>query len=78
MVNNQYLEKQQEICKKYSQDFFATSEELRIGISDNVKSGIMPINGLRHPRTRTLNGWYIWSGEDFNPEEFVFFLNHLM
>lgn len=22
-----------------------------------------PINGLRHPKHGTMNGWYIWSGE---------------
>jgi len=62
-MDNKYIEEQKNICEKYSLDFFATNEELRIGISDNIKSGIMPINGLRHFPEGNTTGWYIWAGE---------------
>ncbi|WP_455550097.1 hypothetical protein [Chryseobacterium rhizosphaerae] len=31
------------------------------------------MNVLRHPCAEALCGWYTWSREDFNPEEFDFF-----
>lgn len=72
MDNKQYLEKQQEICKKYTQISDLVELDSLIALGKNFNPNVQ-INGLRHPRTKTLNGWYIWSGEDFNPEEFDFF-----
>lgn len=69
-MDNKYIEEQKEICKKYSQDFFAAAEELRIGISDNIKSGMMPINGLRHFPEANTTGWYIWAGEFSDAPDF--------
>lgn len=81
MDNNQYLEKQQEICKKYSQVSDLVELDTLIALGKDFNPNIQ-INGLRHPRTKTLNGWYIWSGDDFNPDEFDFFqpshVNHLL
>jgi len=48
---------QLEICKKYSVSFFASPEELVVGVSLNVKSGLFPINGLRHPPEGNSTGW---------------------
>jgi hypothetical protein len=44
-----------------------------VGISLNVKNGLQPINGLRHPPEGDTTGWYIWAGEDFSddPDFFV-------
>jgi len=36
---------------------------LKVGIARNVTSGLMPINGLRHPPEGDTTGWYIWAGE---------------
>ncbi|PWN64101.1 immunity protein Imm33 domain-containing protein [Chryseobacterium viscerum] len=71
-MNNIYIEKQEKICRKYSQiaDFVELDSLIALGKNFNPS---LQINGLRHPRTETLNGWYIWSGEDFNPEDFDFF-----
>ncbi|MBP1859689.1 hypothetical protein J2Z75_003206 [Rhizobium herbae] len=40
-----------------------------LGISLNVKSSIIPINGLRHPPALQTNGWYIWGGEIFPDDD---------
>lgn len=37
----------------------------KIGISINVRDGLVPINGLRHRPELDTCGWYIWAGEDF-------------
>lgn len=72
MDNSDYLEKQLKICMKHSQISDLVELDSLIALGKNFNPNIQ-INGLRHPRTETLNGWYIWSGEDFNTDEFDFF-----
>ncbi len=64
---------QKNICKKYNTDFEASPSNFKIGVSLNVKNGIRPINGLRHPKQGDTTGWYIWAGEEYNtnPDFFV-------
>jgi hypothetical protein len=40
----------------------------KLGIALNVRDGVLPINGLRHPQNADTNGWYIWAGETFSTE----------
>lgn len=70
MSDREYIEahkkiiaSQKEICKKYGVEWFPSLQDLKIGISKNVNSGEMPINGLRHPEEKGTAGWYIWAGE---------------
>lgn len=62
------INEQKIICKKYSVDCLETPINLKVGISLNVKDGIMPINGLRHPPEGNTTGWYIWAGEEFSSD----------
>jgi hypothetical protein len=43
---------------------------LKVGISQNVKGNMWPVNGLRHPIEGDTTGWYIWCGEYSNDPEF--------
>lgn len=45
----------------------------KVGIAKNVRDGIWPMNGLRHPVAGDTSGWYIWAGEELSddPEFFV-------
>lgn len=54
---------QKNICKKYETYFLGSPLNFKIGISLNVKEGLRPINGLRHPPQGDTTGWYIWAGE---------------
>ena len=45
---------------------------MKVGISLNVRNGIMPINGLRHPPEGDTTGWYIWAGEEFSEDSEFF------
>ena len=58
-VMEKCIKEQKDICEKYSQDLFATSEELKVGIYDNIKSGVMPLHGLRYFPEGDTSGWYI-------------------
>ncbi|WP_434041452.1 MULTISPECIES: immunity protein Imm33 domain-containing protein [Sorangium] len=64
---------QQELCKRHGADFVAAPPQLKIGIARNVREGLLPINGLRHPPIGDTTGWYIWAGEALSddPEFFL-------
>jgi hypothetical protein len=68
-----YSKERKLICEKYGSLFIDSPESLKIGISKNVKDGIWPINGMRHPLEGDTTGWYIWAGEEFStdPDFFV-------
>jgi hypothetical protein len=60
------IEEPQDLCKKYNAPWVASPEHLKVGIALNVRSGLQPLNGLRHPAEGDTTGWYIWAGEEFS------------
>ncbi len=67
------IDQQRNICRKYDAQWFESPDDLKVGIATNVKSGLQPINGLRHPPQADTTGWYIWAGEELSndPNFFV-------
>jgi len=65
------IAEQKKICLKYKVDFFESSEEMKLGVALNIKSGFLPIHGLRHPPQNGTTGWYLWAG-DFSEESDFF------
>lgn len=63
---------QQSICNKYGADFLSAHDDLKVGISLNVRSGTLPINGLRHLPVGDTSGWYIWAGEELSDADNFF------
>lgn len=57
---------QKEVCRKFSAEYLPSPNSLKLGISLNIKEGIEPINGLRHPPEGDTTGWYIWAGEELS------------
>lgn len=57
---------QTNLCKKYNLPHVPSLMDHKVGISLNVKDGITPINGLRHPPEGDTTGWYIWAGEELD------------
>jgi len=72
-----YVKDQLFICKKSKVEFIPPNNFTKIGIALNVKDGIAPLNGLRHPIEGDTNGWYIWAGEDFSYSEDFFVPLHV-
>lgn len=56
-------EHQRDVCRRYGVAPFPATAGLKVGISANVRTGIQPINGLRHRAEGDTTGWYIWAGE---------------
>src|SRR5665647_2697531 len=48
-----------------------------IGVARDVGTGVLPINGLRHPPAGRSCGWYIWAGEELSSADDFFEPRHL-
>lgn len=57
---------QKEVCEKYGAVYCSAPSGMKVGIALNVREGLIPINGLRHPAEGDTTGWYIWAGEDLS------------
>jgi len=66
------IKEQKLICERFGAEFHSAPNYLKVGISSNVKDGMYPINGLRHPIQGDTTGWYIWAGDySSDPNFFV-------
>ncbi|MDB5705852.1 MAG: hypothetical protein JWN66_2968 [Sphingomonas bacterium] len=65
MENEIFLE-QKKICDKYGVPMEMPDPDSIVGVAENVKFNIFPINGLRHPSVDNTNGWYLWAGGDIS------------
>ncbi len=65
--------RQREVCDRYGSVFVASDAHLKIGMAENAKQSLMPLNGLRHQPEHGTTGWYIWRGEELSqsPDFFV-------
>lgn len=65
---NFHIDAQKKMCSKYQSDWNPINKKFKIGVSDNLNQD--PINGFRHPQENGTTGWYIWTGEYSESEEF--------
>lgn len=65
---NVHIEPQKKICEKYNSLWKPINNKFKIGISDNWNEN--PINGLRHSQQKGTTGWFIWSGEYSENDDF--------
>ena len=63
MNSKELINLQHNICHKYGAQFIEAPDSLKVGVSRNLQSGLIPIHGLRHPPEGDTTGWYIWVGE---------------
>ncbi len=64
---------QQSLCGRYRAEYSPVTNDMKVGIARNVKDGVFPIHGLRHPPAGDTTGWYIWAGGEpsEDPDFFV-------
>lgn len=67
---------QQDICKKYGSEFFPVSDYEKVGISENVKHGARPLNGVRIVLEDGSSRWFIWGGEEMSKDKDFFLPLH--
>jgi len=58
---NVHISSQKSLCEKYNSDWSPANKKWKIGV--NLSNHNNPINGLRHPKSKGHEGWYIWSGD---------------
>lgn len=54
------------MCERFGVEPYDAPADLRVGVARNVKDGVWPLNGLRHPPEGDTTGWYIWAGEELS------------
>lgn len=67
---NQALDRQKEICRKYDAEYTPVEDDQILGLSKGFDKTKLPINGLRHPGQGDSSGWFIWTGELSDKEDF--------
>lgn len=65
---NAHIEAQKEICEKSNSIWQPINKKLKIGVSSNLDKD--PINGLRHLAEKGTTGWFIWTGEYSEADDF--------
>ena len=65
---NYHIESQKEICVTNNSQWKPINKKLRVGVSTNLDKD--PINGLRHPGEKGTTGWFIWTGDYSEREDF--------
>ena len=73
MNNNKIFSEQVEICKKYNSSVVLCDENLMVGISKELFSGQVPINGLRHKIEGQGSGWFFWTGGEIPQDDPEYF-----
>ena len=70
---NTIQQQQKAICDKLKVDWTPVDMYAMIAFNDSLFSDTLPINGLRHPKTNTIDGWYLWSGGEIIQDNNNFF-----
>ncbi len=68
---------QEQICAHFGVEACEALDGEKVGISETALNGLMPLNGLRHPPTTGVSGWYFWGGEEFSEADDFFKPLHL-
>ncbi|WP_444979319.1 immunity protein Imm33 domain-containing protein [Agromyces rhizosphaerae] len=60
-------------AKRFRADPLVPQPDLRVGIARNVRSGLQPLNALRHQPDGDTSGWFVWAGDELSdaPDFFV-------
>lgn len=66
---NLHINRQKQICEKYQSKWNPINKKLKIGVGGSDLN-VDPIHGLRHPKENGTTGWYIWTGEYSESEDF--------
>ena len=68
---------QRALCDRYGAEFVPSALSGKIGIAEDVRSGLLPVNGLRHLPVGDTTGWYLWAGDELKGDPDYFKPLHL-
>lgn len=61
---------QRAVCARLGVTAVPAPADLKVGLARNVRTGLLPLHGLRHPPQGDTTGWYIWAGELSDADDF--------
>jgi len=70
---NDIEQEQKDLCKRLDLQWTPVEKDQMIAISNSLFTDTLPINGLRHPRQKKLDSWFLWSGGEIPQDEKDFF-----
>jgi hypothetical protein len=75
---NSHIVNQKKICAAHNSKWIPINKKLRLGASASLDKD--PINGLRHPSEKGTTGWFVWTGDYSEREDFFqpMFAEHLL
>jgi hypothetical protein len=62
---------QEQTCNKYKCALLEADGNSKVGLALGTV-GKLPINGLRHPPTENMSGWFIWCGTELSEDREFF------
>lgn len=74
---NIVIQEQKAKCEVLGSGFWPIELDQKIGISSNVKDGIVPTNRLRHVPEADTTGWYIWAEKKWTQATIFFLPRHV-
>lgn len=77
IVMKRWADQQLAVCRKYGVAPMEVSPDQKIGIASNVRSGLLPVHGVRHLPEHGTCGWYIWAGDEMSDDPDFFEPVHL-
>ncbi len=74
MFNWISIQKEQKlICDKLQVAWMPVDINSLIAFNFSLFTDLNPINGLRHPREKIIDGWYLWGGGGIDQKDIDFF-----
>jgi hypothetical protein len=74
MMSEDIEAEQKTTCVQHGSAWMSAPAHLKVGVARNVRSPLVPVNGLRLQPEGDTTGWYIWAGEgdpSTDPDFFV-------
>jgi hypothetical protein len=65
-VFDRWRRDQEAVCERFRVEWVDSPPGMKLGVARNVRSGLAPFNGLRHPPQGDTTGWYLWAGEELS------------
>lgn len=69
---------QRSVCDRFGVVPVASPPYLKVGLAKSVRTGDLPVHGLRHPPENDTSGWFIWAGEHLSDDPDFFESIHVV
>lgn len=68
MTSQEWTQLQLAMCERHGVTPVVVHPDEKLGIARSVRSGLLPIHGVRHLPEHGTCGWYIWAGDEMSED----------